>query len=292
AALKNRARLRAEDEILRRARARTPLDVVPDELRRGAVFRTRALRERDGVADDERRGGDAPHELLIAQDRRAVHHLVRLGTADRGRLHDDLNLVVERRILNLDLEHEAVELRLGQRVRAFLLDRVLRREDEKRQLERKGLPAGGDFVLLHRLEQRRLSLRRRPVDLVGEENIGEDRSLHELERAPAGRRILLKNIGAGDIRRHQVRRELDAIEVEIENLRERADEQRLREAGDADEQAVAAREKRGQHLFDDFVLSDDHLADLREHGVALRGELLDRGDLFVVYGCRLHRSSS
>jgi hypothetical protein len=36
-----------------------------------------------------------------------------------------------RRIADDDLEHEAVELGLGQRVGALLLDRVLRREDEE-----------------------------------------------------------------------------------------------------------------------------------------------------------------
>ena len=33
------------------------------------------------------------------------------------------------------VEHEAIELRLGQRIRAFELDRVLRREDVERLLE-------------------------------------------------------------------------------------------------------------------------------------------------------------
>ena len=37
-----------------------------------------------------------------------------------------------RRVADADLEHEPVELRLGQRIRAFLLDRVLRREHEER----------------------------------------------------------------------------------------------------------------------------------------------------------------
>jgi hypothetical protein len=34
-------------------------------------------------------------------------------------------------------------------------------------------PFGGDLVLLHRLEQRRLRLRRGAVDLVGEDHLGE-----------------------------------------------------------------------------------------------------------------------
>ena len=66
-------------------------------------------------------------------------------------------------------EQEAVELRLGQRERALELDRVLRREHEERLGQRVRLAVDGDLPLLHRLEQRRLRLRRRAVDLVGEE---------------------------------------------------------------------------------------------------------------------------
>ena len=40
-----------------------------------------------------------------------------------------------RRIVDDDVEHEPVELRFGQRIRAFLLDRVLRRQHEERPLE-------------------------------------------------------------------------------------------------------------------------------------------------------------
>ncbi len=66
----------------------------------------------------------------------------------------------------------------------------------------------------------------------------------------------------GDVGRHQVRRELDPVELEIEHLRQRADEQRLREAGHADDQTVAADEQREQHLVDDVLLADDELAQL------------------------------
>ena len=41
--------------------------------------------------------------------------------------------------------------------------------------------ADGDAVLLHRLEQRALRLRRGAVDLVGEDDVREDRALAELE---------------------------------------------------------------------------------------------------------------
>ena len=90
-------------------------------------------------------------------------------------------------ILDDELEEEAIELRLGQRVGAFHLERVLRREHEERLLELVGLLRDGDRALAHRLEQRRLRLRRRAVDLVGEHDVREDRALLELEALAARR---------------------------------------------------------------------------------------------------------
>ena len=94
-----------------------------------------------------------------------------------GRRRQDPPLLFRRRIVDHDVEHEAIELRLGQRIRAFLLDRVLRREHEQRPLEIEAHAADRDLILLHRLEQRRLRLRRRAVDLVGEDDVREDRAL-------------------------------------------------------------------------------------------------------------------
>ena len=64
------------------------------------------------------------------------------------------DFVAVRRIADLDLEQEAVELRLGQRIGALGLDRVLRRQHEERPLERDRLAFERDLVFLHHLEQR------------------------------------------------------------------------------------------------------------------------------------------
>ena len=150
----------------------------------------------------------------------------------------------------------------GSGIGALLLDRVLGREHQERQRQVVGLSARRHAVLLHRLQQRRLGLGRRPVDLVGENHVGEDRPAHEAEDAPAGGAVLLEHVGAGDVRRHQVGRELDAPERQVEHVGQRLDQQRLRQAGHADEQAVAAREQRDQQVIDHRVLPDDALADL------------------------------
>ena len=186
-------------------------------------------------------------------------------------------------MLDDDVEHEAVELRFGQGIGAFELDRVLRREDEERLVERVRAALHGDAMLLHRLEQRRLRLRRRAVDFVGQHDVGEDRPGRELHLPPAGRRILVDDVGAGDVRRHQVGRELDAVELEVEHARHRMDEQRLGEAGHADDQAVAADEQRQQHLIDDFVLADDELLQLLDDALAALLHPVGKRDVVLLH---------
>ena len=58
-----------------------------------------------------------------------------------------------------DVEEEAVELGLGQREGALVLDRVLGGDDHERVGERPGGAAGGDLALGHRLEEGGLDLR-------------------------------------------------------------------------------------------------------------------------------------
>ena len=119
-------------------------------------------------------------------------------------------------------------------------------------------------MLLHRFEQRGLRLGRRAVDFVGEHDVREDRARRKHHLAASGRRVFLNDVRAGDVRRHQVGRELDAVELEVEHLRQRADQQRLGQPGHADDQAVAADEQRQQHLVHHVVLADDQLAELAQ----------------------------
>ncbi len=74
-----------------------------------------------------------------------------------------------------------------------------------------------------------------------------------------GRRVFLDDVGAGDVRRHQVRGELNARELEIDDARQRMDQEGLGQTRHADDQAVAAHEQRQQHLIDRVVLTDDQL---------------------------------
>ena len=176
------------------------------------------------------------------------------------------------RIADAQHHREAIELRLGQRVDAFLLDRVLRRQHPERIVERERGVGERHLPLLHRLEQRALRLRRRAVDLVGEQDVREDRPLLDPER----RRLGVVDARAEDVGRQQVGRELHALELRRDRLRQRRRGQRLGDAGHAFEQQVAAAraraparrgernrgEERRQHPPDQRVLADDDLADL------------------------------
>ncbi len=101
---------------------------------------------------------------------------------------------------------------------------------------------------------------------------------HEGPGAAAGGGVFFNDVGAGDVGRHQVRRELDALEDQAERLRQRAHQQRLGRSRQAGDQAVAAHKQRDHHLFDDLVLSDNHLADFA-HDAAL--DFLETVDPFL-----------
>jgi len=77
-------------------------------------------------------------------------------------------------ISELDPHQEPVELGFGQREGAHEVRRVLRRDDEEGLGEPARLAFGGDLMLLHRLEQRRLGSGRGAVHLVGEDELREN----------------------------------------------------------------------------------------------------------------------
>ena len=128
-----------------------------------------------------------------------------------------------------------------------------------------------DLALLHRLEQGRLGLGWRTVDLVAEQQVGEDRAGPELEVAGP----LVVDGRPGDVRRHQVGRELDARELEVGHLRERAREQGLGEAGIVLEQDVAVGEEAHEHELEHVPLAHDRALDLVEDALREGGDALE-----------------
>jgi hypothetical protein len=102
--------------------------------------------------------------------------------------------------------------------------------------------------------------------------LGEDGPLDEAELPPpvGG---LVHQVRPGDVRGHEVGRELDAAEPQVHRPRQGADHQGLRQARHAHQQAVSAHEDRGQHLVEDFALAYNLAADFGDEAVAEALEL-------------------
>src|SRR5437588_163827 len=92
------------------------------------------------------------------------------------------------------------------------------------------------------------------------------RSMIAFSSSIAAARVLDDDVGPGDVGGHQVGRELDPRERELESFGERADEEGLTEAGCSLEQDVTAREEPDEHAQDDVVVADDDLLHLGAQG--------------------------
>ena len=251
--------LGGQDDRLRAARARAVAHEPPGLLARQGVLGVTGQHERDAVAPQVVGDRDSPGQPRKLDDPLAVEDRLGVGLDRFGRAVEDRLHLRGGRELDQQLEEEPVELRFGERVGSFHLERVLGRQHEERRRQHVRRAGDGDRPLLHRLEQGRLGLGRGPVDLVGQDQVGEDRPALELEPADALGR-LEHHVGADQVGGHQVGRELDALKLELEGVGQRADQQRLAQAGHALEQHVAAGDQGRQRLLDDLGEADDHLA--------------------------------
>jgi hypothetical protein len=191
------------------------------------------------------------------------------------------------RILKQELKEEAIHLRFRQRIGAFHLDRILRRQHHERMLQAMQLAAHGDTLLLHRFQQRRLCLGRGAIDFIGQNDIGEYRTALKLENlSPRG--IVGEHVGAGNVRRHEIGGELDPRETKTQDLTETAHHQGFAQARHAFEQTVAAADQCDEDLLDQLLVADDCPRHLRFQFV--EGTARPRHALFDLrYG--FHNSS-
>ena len=176
-------------------------------------------------------------------------------------------------IIDVDLHQEAIELRLRQRVGALLLDRVLRREHMEGAGNVVTIAGDGHVVLLHRLQQRGLGTRARAIDLIGHQQLTEDRAGDEPETALAAG-TLIQHLAAQDVGRHEIGGELDAAGVEPEHDSHGLDQLGLGEAGKTDQQRVPPAQHGDERLLDHRLLPEDHVADRGLGGGDLRGRRL------------------
>ncbi len=157
----------------------------------------------------------------------------------------------------------AAELRLGQREGADLLRGILRRDDEERLGQLARLAFGGDLVLFHRLEQRRLRLGRGAVHFVRQDHLREDRPGMELE----GAGLALVDRDADDVGRQHVARELDALEVQAERARQHVGQRGFADARQILDQEMPASEQAGEREAHLALFAEDDAARRFDHAV-------------------------
>ena len=105
------------------------------------------------------------------------------AAAGGGQEHGALGIEV--RVADVDLEEEAVELGFRERVGALLLDGVLGGEHVEGARQGVVGAADGDPAFLHGLQQGGLGAWAGAVDLVGHQQLAEDRAGDEAEGAAA-----------------------------------------------------------------------------------------------------------
>ena len=190
--------------------------------------------------------------------------------AGRQNVREDADVEV----LDDHAEEESVQLRLGQGIGAFQLDRVLAGEDEEGVGKPPRGSKQGDAPFLHRLQHGGLRLWRGAVDFVREEDVAKDRTgLEDHFAASVGRR--LQNVRAQDVARHEVGGELDALEVKAHHVADGLDEGSLAEAGESFKEDVSACQDSGEDKAVEFRTA-------KQNGVQLLLDIFqrfaDRGD--------------
>ena len=213
------------------------------------------------------------HDLLLGEDR------IDLRRVCRGRLVHDANLLLAVRVADVDAVHEPVELGLRQGIGSLVLNRVLSRHHKKGRLKLKSPACRGDRAFLHRFQQRGLRLGRCAIDLVRQDQVGEQRPFDEPHHPLPCLLIGLEDLRACDVGGHEVGCELDAFELPAQTTGQGFDQQRLGQARHADDQCVTARKEDRQQLFDDLALTDDDAVHFCKQRVILLLELLRERDV-------------
>ena len=127
-------------------------------------------------------------------------------------------------------------------------------------------------MLRHSFQQRGLRLRHRTVDLVDQDDVGEDRAGPKLEVALP----LIEDRQTGDVRRLQVRSALDARRSRaVDRLGDRPGEHGLRGAGHVLEQHVAPAHQRGEDELDLLSLAVDDGLDVVQEAIRGRRRTLE-----------------
>ncbi len=171
-----------------------------------------------------------------------------------------------RRIAQLDLEQEAVYLRLRQRKSALQLDGVLGSQHHKRPGKSHRLYVHCYLPLLHRLQHGALGAGCGPVDLVGQDNLSHHRARAKLELL----RLLVKVINAGHVRWEQIRGKLDAPKGAPQRAGHRLGQHRLANTRHVLDQHVPLTQQGNHHQLDGPFPADNNSVDVAHDPVHRR----------------------
>ena len=116
------------------------------------------------------------------------------------------------------------------------------------------------LFFFHHFQKCGLGLARGPVDLVCQQQATLQHRSLLIEEGPASPVVHGKT---GDIRRHDVRRELNPLVRQPQDLAERQRQRGLADARHVLQQDVALRQDRHQDPFDDRILAADDFAGFR-----------------------------
>jgi hypothetical protein len=140
--------------------------------------------------------------------------------------------------------------------------------------QRVGHAVHAHLPLFHGLEQRRLGLGRGPVQLVGQQDVREDRTGVEDRRHA----LAVEDHGPDQIRGQEVGGELHPAAVQPEGLGQRLGQGGLAHPGQVLNQEVAPGGQAGERQAHHVAFAVEHRADVGRHVFELSGQLLGGAD--------------
>ena len=247
--LRQHRRLTAQQRIrLRRAHQRQPgpRRQPVDKIAAGTRKRQQMLHiQRQCLRDCHLRRRLLQRQHILARQQRTGRSEQLAAVTPAQHLH----LAGRIRITERKTHQKTVHLRLRQGKRPNLFQRILRGNHKKRRRQRMGTVIHRHLPLLHRFQQRRLTLRRSTVYLIGKQQLREHRPLMKDQRL----RLRFQRRKTDHIGRQQIGRELNTAEIQPKRGSERLGKRRLARPRQILQQQMPAREqtrcRQRNHLF-------------------------------------------
>ena len=143
-------------------------------------------------------------------------------------------------------------------------------------------PADGHLMFLHGFEQRALHFRRRAVDFVGQQQVGEAGPRWVVKAPSLGEKIMVPTTSLGSRSGVNWMR----LNCAADGSRERLHRQRFGETGDTLNEQMALREDRYHDALEKVVLADHDPLHLVENPLHQRPQFLTALFALVVAACR------